>query len=301
MNKILLNMPGPMLQYSANLISFYFQHVRPHQAFVRKHVRRLIFLVLLLNFKSLPGVFHAKMGLRILAVQLYSIRHGKGFRINPMDTSIVRERVWVDDLDLNFHFSNSSYGKNCDYARVKYVTSLLGPSVLPLHPMRRIAFALGGNQMWFKKEITLFQSYEIRTRLLTWNQKWFVIEHRMYTPSRAVANTSNNDSKSNNNPQGSMSSRGGQKLCAIGISKFVLKYAGGSWKNKTIPFLDALEMVGHDVSQLRQLEARATNEKGNVVLWPKEDLEFKSFEGWTDRAAAVGNALDLCETMLLQE
>jgi hypothetical protein len=135
--------------------------------------------------------------------------------------------------------------------------------------------------MWFKKEITLFQSYEIRTRLLTWNQKWFVIEHRMYAPSRP----------SDSGKQ--------QQLCAIGISKFVLKYAGGSWKNKTIPFLDALEMVGHDVTELRALEARAHN--GNVVLWPKEDLEFKSFEGWTDRAAAVGNALDLCETMLLQE
>ncbi|KAK3812829.1 MAG: hypothetical protein J3Q66DRAFT_285997 [Benniella sp.] len=268
-----------MLQFAANLISFYFQNVRPYQSVVRKHVRRFILLMVLLNFKSLPGVFHAKMGLRIAAVQLYSIRHGRQFRIKPTDTSVVRERVWFDDLDLNFHFSNSSYGKNCDYARVKYVTSLFGPSVLPMHPMRRIAFALGGNQMWFKKEITLFQSYEIRTRLLTWNQKWFVIEHRMYTPSKAGAQD--------------------RKLCAIGISKFVLKYAGGSWKNKTIPFLDALEMVGHDVTELRALEARSQD--GNVVLWPKEDLEFKSFGGWDDRAAAVGNALELCETMLLKE
>ncbi|KAF9994364.1 hypothetical protein BGZ80_007828, partial [Entomortierella chlamydospora] len=167
-----------------------------------------------------------------------------------------------------------SYGKNCDYARVKYVTSLLGPSVLPLHPMRRIAFALGGNQMWFKKEITLFQSYEIRTRLLTWNRKWFVIEHRMYTPSRKCSRGENE-----------------QKLCAIGISKFVLKHAAGSLKGKTIPFLDALEMVGHDVSELRALEANSDN--GNVVLWPKDRLEFKSFTGWTDRAASVGNALEL--------
>ncbi|KAF9985395.1 hypothetical protein BGZ75_003029 [Mortierella antarctica] len=275
MNKIMLALPPPMLQYGANLISFYFQHVRPHQAIVRKYVRRFILLVLLLNFKSLPGVFHAKMGLRIATVQLYSLRHRRGFRISPTDTSIVRERVWVDELDLNFHFSNSSYGKNCDYARVKYVTSLFGPSVLPLHPLRKIAFALGGNQMWFKKEISLFQSYEIRTRLLTWNQKWFIIEHRMYAPAG----------------RGS-----GQTLCAIGISKFVLKYAGGSWKNKTIPFLDALEMVGHDVRELRVLEAKSDD--GNVVLWPKDSLAFKSFDGWTDRGAAVGNALELCEHML---
>ena len=106
MNKIMLALPPPMLQYAANLISFYFQHVRPHQAMVRKHVRRLALLVLLLNFKSLPGVFHAKMGLRIAMVQLYSLRHRRGFRINPTDTSVVRERVWVDELDLNFHFSN---------------------------------------------------------------------------------------------------------------------------------------------------------------------------------------------------
>ncbi|KAF9970735.1 hypothetical protein BGZ65_010914, partial [Modicella reniformis] len=258
MNKILLRMPPSVLQFAANFISFYFQNVRPYQALVRKHVRRLILLVVLLNIKSLPGVFHAKMGLRILAVQLYSLRHGKQFRIKPTDTSIVRERVWVDDLDLNFHFSNSSYGKNCDYARVKHVISLFGPSVLPLHPMRRIAFALGGNQMWFKKEISLFQSFEIRTRLLTWDQKWFVIEHRMYIPSKKSSSTITSQDDQ-------------QTLCAIGISKFVLKHASGSLKNKTIPFLDALEMVGHDVTELRALEAKS---------------ELKSFAGWTDRAAA---------------
>ncbi|KAI1316771.1 hypothetical protein EDD11_009509 [Mortierella claussenii] len=289
MNKILLALPPPMLQHAANLISFYFQHIAPHQAMVRKHIRRLILLVFLLNFKSLPGVFHAKMGFRIAAVQLYSLRHGKGFRIKPTDTSVVRERVWVDDLDLNFHFSNSSYGKNCDYARVKYVTSLLGPSVLPMHPLRKIAFALGGNQFWFKKEISLFQSFEIRTRLLAWNQKWFVIEHRVYTPSRGKRIKTGSSSHAH-------TSASGQTLCAIGISKFVLKYAGGSWKNKTIPFLDALEMVGHDVRELRVLEAKSDG--GNVVLWPKEELEFKSFDGWNDRGAAVGNALELCEHML---
>ncbi|KAF9581654.1 hypothetical protein BGW38_001245 [Lunasporangiospora selenospora] len=293
MNQILLNLPPPFLQYGANLISFYFQHVRPHQAMVRKHLRRLIVVILLLNVKSLPLVFHAKMGLRIAAVQLYSLRHGKSFRIKPTDTTIVRERVWFDDLDLNFHFSNSSYGKNCDYARVKYVTSLLGPSVLPLHPMRKIAFALGGNQMWFKKEIRLFQSYEIQTRLLSWNQKWFILEHRMYTPQYPST------SSSQRRQRGSDPSKESRELCAIGISKFVLKHSSGSLKNKTIPFLDALEMVGHDVRELRLLEAKSDH--GNVVLWPKDQLEFKSFEGWTGRAAAVGNALELCEHMLLRD
>lgn len=123
MTKIMLALPPPMLQYAANLISFYFQHVRPHQAMVRKHVRRLLLLVFLLNFKSLPGVFHAKMGLRIAAVQLYSIRHRQQFRIKPTDTSIVRERVWVDDLDLNFHFSNryeKKYFSRCQIRNRNY-------------------------------------------------------------------------------------------------------------------------------------------------------------------------------------
>ncbi|KAG0230331.1 hypothetical protein BGW41_002551 [Actinomortierella wolfii] len=281
MNQLLLKLPPPVLQYAANLISFYFQHVRPHQAIVKKYVRRVILLVLLLNIKSLPGMFHAKMGLRIASTQLYSIRHAKPFRIKPTDSSIVRERVWVDDLDLNFHFSNSSYGKNCDYARVKYVISLFGPSVLPLHPMRRIAFALGGNQYFFKKEITLFQSYEIRTRLIAWSPKWFIIQHSMYTPS-----------KGNN-----------QTLCAVGISKFVLKHARGSWKGKTIPFLDALEMVGHDTTELRRLEALSKD--GKVVLLhgddSEESLAFANFQGWTDRDAAIGNGFDLCERMRSQK
>ncbi|KAG0072217.1 hypothetical protein BGZ90_011992 [Linnemannia elongata] len=249
MNKILLSLPPPVLQQSANLISFYFQRVQPLIPFVRKYIRRVILLILLANFKSLPGVFHAKMGLRIALVQLYSIR---------------------------------SYGKNCDFGRVKYVTSLLGPTVLPYHPFQKMTFALGGNQMWFKKEIRLFQTYEIRTRLLSWNQKWFIIEHRMYTPGKGKTKT----------------------LCAIGLSKFVLKFSGGTWRGKTVPFLDALEMAGHDVRQLRVLEAKAKGsggEDGNAVLWPREELRFEGYDGWTDRGAAVGNTLDLCEHLLLKQ
>ncbi|KAF9431631.1 hypothetical protein BGZ76_011908 [Entomortierella beljakovae] len=276
MNKIMLRLPPPALQYAANMISFYFQHIRPYQGPFLKRTRRIILVLLLLNFKSLPGVFHFKMFLRVLAVQLYSLRHGQQFRIKPTDTSVVKERVWFDDLDINFHFSNSSYGKNCDYSRIKYVTSLLGPSVLPLHPGRKISFALGGNQFFFKKEVSLFQSIEIRTRLLAWNQKWFIIEHRMYTPANGKE----------------------QKLCAVGISKFVLKHSQGSLKGKTIPFLEALEMVGHNVKELRALEAKSDN--GSVVLYPKDQLEFKSYEGWTTRGAGFGNAFELSEQMLTQ-
>ncbi|KAG0295488.1 hypothetical protein BGZ98_001372 [Dissophora globulifera] len=293
MNRIMLALPPPMLQYAVNMISFYFQHVRPHQATFYKHLRRLVLLALLLNGKSLPGVFHARMGFRIAAVQWHSLRHRRGFSIKPTETSVVRQRVWVDDLDLSFHLANSAYGKSCDYARVKYVTSLLGPSALPFHPMRKITFALSSNQYLYKKEIRLFQAFEIRTRLLAWNPTWFVIEHRMYTLSHSSSSSKKNNNKS------SSSSKKGQTLCAISISKLTLKYAGGgAKKNKTIPFLEALEMVGHDVRALKVLEAKSDG--GNVVLWPKHELEFRSFDGWNDRGAAVGNALELCEHMLAQ-
>ncbi|KAG0285572.1 hypothetical protein BGZ96_010191 [Linnemannia gamsii] len=279
MNKFLLSLPAPLLQQSANLISFYFQHVRPLIPIVRKYIRRLILLILLANFKSLPGVFHAKMGFRILMVQLYSIRYGRAYRIKPTETSVVRERVWFDDLDLNLHFSNRivTLGE-------QHITSLLGPTVLPYHPFQKLTFALGGTQMWFKKEIRLFQTYEIRTRLLSWNQKWFIIEHRMFTPGRGKTQT----------------------LFAIGLSKFVLKFSGGSWKGKTAPFLDALEIVGHDVRQLRVLEAKVKaggggGEAGNVLPWPKEELRFEGYDGWTDRGTAVGNTMDLCEHLLLKQ
>lgn len=180
---------------------------------------------------------------------------------------------------------DSSYGKNCDFARIKHITSLFGPTVLPYHPFQKLTFALGGTQTWFKKKIRLFQTYEIRTRLLSWNQKWFIIEHRMFTPGRGKT----------------------QSLFAIGLSKFVLKFSEGSWKGKTVPFLDALEMVGHDVRQLGVLEAKVMagreggGKAGNVVFWPREELRFEKYDGWTDRGAAVGNAIDLCEHSLLKQ
>ncbi|KAF9919226.1 hypothetical protein BX616_010961 [Lobosporangium transversale] len=168
MNKILI-MPAAILQCMANLSSFYFQHEQPHQTILRKH--------------------------------LYSIRHGEGFQVKPTDTSVIRERVWLDD-------------------------------------------------------------------------KWFVIEHGIYMPSRSSS---------------SSSKLGEQELCAISIFKFMLKHASESLKNKKMPLLKAFEMVGRGVMELKALEARTDN--GNVVLWFKENLEYKSFEVWTDRAAAIGNDL----------
>lgn len=95
--------------------------------------------------------------------------------------------------------------------------------------------------------------------------------HRVYTPGREKA----------------------QILCAIGSSKCALKVSRGSWKDKTVAFLDAMEMFRHNVRQSRGLEAKVKaggeggREDWNVVLWPREELRFEGYDGWADHWGAA--------------
>jgi len=96
-------------------------------------------------------------------------------RIGVLDESRVRLRVWPNDLDINLHLTNSRYLLAMDLGRWHY-----GARVGMWREMfRRRWFPLIGTQtLRFRKGLEPFQRYELRTRIVAWDEKWCWFEQR---------------------------------------------------------------------------------------------------------------------------
>ena len=107
--------------------------------------------------------------IKITLLALFSRRRGL------LDPSVIHLRVWPNDLDLNLHMNNGRYLSLMDLGRVD------------------VMFHSGAFALWFKrgwqplvaastvrhfKSLSLGQGFEIRTRILGWDEKWVYFEQR---------------------------------------------------------------------------------------------------------------------------
>lgn len=103
-----------------------------------------------------------------------------------MLTSSFRRRVGIDgeiatrftalphDCDLNFHLNAGRYISFMDVARA----DLIGRLRL-LRPLLRRGWrpVMGGCVVRFRRSVLPFQRFTVRSRVVTWDEKWFYTEH----------------------------------------------------------------------------------------------------------------------------
>lgn len=90
-----------------------------------------------------------------------------------LDESVVRFRVWPNDLDTNLHMNNGRYLTLMDLGRLDL---LLHNGAVP-HVLKQKWYpVLAGTLIRFRRPLNLFQKFEIRTRIVTWDVKWVYLE-----------------------------------------------------------------------------------------------------------------------------
>lgn len=104
--------------------------------------------------------------------------------VSALDITVVRLRVWLLDLDLNRHVTNGRYFTLADVGRMDYVLRSGAFRVALKHRAVPIVGDVTGK---FRRELKLFERFEIHTRLLGWDEKWMFVEHRFVKNERAVA------------------------------------------------------------------------------------------------------------------
>jgi acyl-CoA thioesterase FadM len=95
----------------------------------------------------------------------------------------VRMRVLPNDIDLNFHLNNARYLSLMDYAR----THLLARTKLLEHILRsRWTPLVGAAWVTYRRSLPLFARFEIASRMVCWDDRWFYIE-QTFTGSKGLA------------------------------------------------------------------------------------------------------------------
>jgi acyl-CoA thioesterase FadM len=119
--------------------------------------------------------------LRLLYVLLGSLRRP---RLGPADESVIRLVVLPNDLDTNLHLNNGRYLTLMDLGRVDLLVRL---GVVREMRRRRWGGVVASSTVRFRRPLNLFQRFDLHTRLLCWDDRWFYMEHRMVRRGETAA------------------------------------------------------------------------------------------------------------------
>ncbi len=94
-------------------------------------------------------------------------------RIGVFDTDTLPMRVWPNDVDFNMHLNNARYLSVMDYARVH----LLARGGV-LEPIRKARWKPLVGAVWitYRRSLPLFARFDLATRLVCWDRRWFYME-----------------------------------------------------------------------------------------------------------------------------
>ncbi|KAF1937260.1 hypothetical protein EJ02DRAFT_458860 [Clathrospora elynae] len=156
-------------------------------------------LLALANLKNLPFVWHLRF-CRAFFYQLYL----QPTPIPPhalFQPIITSTRTPFLEMDYNMHKSNSTYFSDMDISRTHLFTALIRNAIRKNNRSNGAKksvvagavgategtrgthiIALGGVSCLFKKEILPYKKYEMWTRLLCWDRKWFYLVTHLVKP-----------------------------------------------------------------------------------------------------------------------
>lgn len=219
--QILQALPAPVTQIFQWLASSFSaaEASRSILPFVPRPVKWFALILFLVNIRSWPGVWHARVFRPVFKIRLSGllVKRGKEpewwTRVSPVGRSVFPTvdgsdkgalsvlKCWAapDDCDWNGHLSNSCYAKNLDPARMQ--------ACLDWFP----AFfgdggwvALGGAHYHYIREIPVNTSYEIRLGIGGWEDKWIYLVAKFVTHPKQKSKSSSRPAPRSDHASGSI-------------------------------------------------------------------------------------------------
>lgn len=105
-------------------------------------------------------------------------------KLGVFDSSVISFRVLPNDLDLNNHMNNGRFLTIMDIGRIDMVIKTgLGKIMLKnkWYPV------VGSVNIIYLKSLSPFQKYNLETKTICWDEKWFYIEQRFLVNDRIIA------------------------------------------------------------------------------------------------------------------
>ncbi len=105
-------------------------------------------------------------------------------KLQPFDISALHMRVWPNDLDLQLHMNNGRFLSIMDLGRIDL---LIRTGFWREARQRRWFPVVGSTLIDYRRSLTVFQSYELRTKILGWDDRWFYVEQQFVSGSVVAA------------------------------------------------------------------------------------------------------------------
>ncbi|KAG9004896.1 hypothetical protein FRB94_001975 [Tulasnella sp. JGI-2019a] len=162
--------------------------------FIPRPIKLLVAFVFLLNWRSWPLVWHAKVFMPTLRVRLNAFFKARSLQnkrkflgeiscvgADPFEVvSTIKRYASVDDIG-GYHLSNSVYFKVCDFSRGKAFLDLF-PAVLGDGAW----IAVGATNCTYIHEISPGAYYDVKTTIGGWDEKWlYIVYHFITYPSKS--------------------------------------------------------------------------------------------------------------------
>ncbi|KAL9006914.1 MAG: hypothetical protein Q9188_000369 [Gyalolechia gomerana] len=143
-----------------------------------------------LNLKYLPFAWHLRILNGLLThLPLTSHRlHTRKIQLTPsalFQPMILSSRAQPFEIDYNLHKSNSTYFSDFDIARLHLLIRLCSPGLAAISRElwladnktgpKQVRIMMGGVSCNFRREIRPFGAFEMWTRVLCWDRKWFFV------------------------------------------------------------------------------------------------------------------------------
>ena len=100
------------------------------------------------------------------------------------DPSVLHLQTWPNDLDVNGHMNNGRYLSIMDLGRID-LTVRLGF----LKPIFKFGWrpVVASIMIRYRRSLNPFQSFELHTRIVSWDHKWFYMEQKFVRHKKTVA------------------------------------------------------------------------------------------------------------------
>ncbi|MBI2391063.1 MAG: thioesterase family protein [Deltaproteobacteria bacterium] len=104
--------------------------------------------------------------------------------VDLTDAVTLGMRAMPGDCDSNLHVNNARYLRLMDLGRLSLIgrLGLLAPAL-----KNRWGAIVGAVEMEFVREINLFDRFDVVTRIVGWDKKWFYIEQRFEREGKLLA------------------------------------------------------------------------------------------------------------------
>ncbi|KAK6215041.1 capsule polysaccharide biosynthesis protein [Colletotrichum tabaci] len=259
-----------------------------------------------LNLKSFPFVWH----LRVLNAFRFTIKTLRP-HVRPRPSMVFQPIITsssadLAEMDFNLHKTNASYFADADIARAHLTSTLFVPAI------ERMRGGSGAVSCSFRREIHPGSAFDMWTRILAWDDKWFYIATHFVR--RGAGNPGTSSLYPDQAPRGghhrhnhhSTSFKADKDLYATALSRCVFKSG-----RKTASPADMLRMAGlvpddeTTDGELREVEEQRRGGMKLVAMLTKEnqlalEAEFHDGEGevlgrHTDGTGVAGVVLTLLQ------